>query len=218
MRSANPNPERSAMVERQLKTRGIFDERVLRAFESVPREEFVAPELRDRAYEDRPLAIGCAQTISQPYIVASMMQAAELRSEDRVLELGTGSGYQTALLAEIVQSVVSLERHASLAKTAGELLARLGYRNVEVVVRDGTLGYPEQAPYDVILVSAAAPQVPPPLVEQLAMNGRLVVPVGSLEGQDLVLVKKTEDGVRSVRLGGCAFVPLIGAEGFPESE
>lgn len=204
------------MLERQLKARGIFDERVLRAFETVPREEFLVPELRDRAYEDRPLAIGCAQTISQPYIVASMMQVAELRAEDRVLELGTGSGYQTALLAEIVHSVVSLERHAPLAQTAADLLSRLGYKNVEIVVRDGTLGYPERAPYDAILVSAAAPQVPPPLVEQLAMDGRMVLPVGSLVGQDLVLVKRTAEGVRSVRLGGCAFVPLIGAEGFGE--
>lgn len=204
------------MLERQLKARGIFDERVLHAFAKVPREEFVAPELRDRAYEDRPLAIGCAQTISQPYIVASMMQAAELRAEDHVLELGTGSGYQTALLAEIVRSVVSIERHASLAQTAMERLARLGYVNVEIVVGDGTLGYAERAPFHAILVSAAAPQIPASLVEQLAMHGRMVLPVGSLEGQDVVFVKKTADGLQSVRLDGCAFVPLIGEEGFRE--
>ena len=214
--SLNLNPDRFIMLERQLKARGIFDERVLRAFAKVPREEFVAPELRDRAYEDRPLAIGCAQTISQPYIVASMMQAAELRGEDHVLELGTGSGYQTALLAEIVQSVISIERHASLAQIARARLTQLGYTNVEIVVADGTLGYAQRAPYDAILVSAAAPQIPPALIEQLAIDGRMVLPVGSLEGQDLVLVKKTPDGVKSVRLDGCAFVPLIGEEGFHE--
>jgi len=216
MSSANPNPDRFIMLERQLKARGIFDERVLCAFAKVPREEFVAPELRDRAYEDRPLAIGCAQTISQPYIVASMMQAAELRAEDHALELGTGSGYQTALLAEIVRSVSSIERHFSLAQMARERLAQLGYTNIEIVVGDGTLGYVERAPYDVILVSAAAPQIPPALVEQLAIDGRMVLPVGRLESQDLVLVKKTSDGVKTVRLDGCAFVPLIGKEGFRE--
>src|SRR5204863_10092749 len=151
--------QRALMVERQLKARGIFDDRVLSAFGRVPREEFVAPELREHAYEDRPLTIGCCQTISQPYIVASMLQAAELRPEDRVLELGTGSGYQAALVAEIVVEVVSIERHAELAEVARERLLRLGYRNVEIVIGDGTLGYAPRAPYDVILVSAAAPYI-----------------------------------------------------------
>jgi protein-L-isoaspartate(D-aspartate) O-methyltransferase len=204
------------MLERQLKARGIFDQRVLQAFAKVPREEFVAPELRERAYEDRPLSIGCSQTISQPYIVASMMQSAELRAEDHVLELGTGSGYETALLAEIVRTVVSIERHASLAQMASERLARLGYMNVEIVVGDGTLGYPPRAPYDVILVSAAAPRIPPSLVQQLAIEGRMVLPIGSLEGQDVVLVKKSPEGIQTARLDGCAFVPLIGEEGFKE--
>jgi protein-L-isoaspartate(D-aspartate) O-methyltransferase len=205
------------MLERQLKARGIFDQRVLQAFAKVPREEFVAPELRERAYEDRPLSIGCSQTISQPYIVASMMQSAELRAEDHVLELGTGSGYETALLAEIVRTVVSIERHASLAQMASERLARLGYMNVEIVVGDGTLGYPPRAPYDVILVSAAAPQIPPSLVQQLAIEGRMVLPIGSLEGQDVVFVKKSPEGIQTARLDGCAFVPLIGEEGFRET-
>jgi protein-L-isoaspartate(D-aspartate) O-methyltransferase len=204
------------MVERQLKARGIFDERVLSAIGKVPREEFVAAELREHAYEDRPLTIGCCQTISQPYIVASMLQAAELRAEDRVLELGTGSGYQTALLAEIVANVFSIERHSELAEVARERLYRLGYANVKIVVGDGTLGYEPQAPYDVILVSAAAPQVPQSLVAQLAIGGRLVLPVGSRDLQELVLICKEETGVRQVRLDGCAFVPLIGEEGFSE--
>lgn len=208
--------QRQLMVERQLKARGIFDECVLSAMGKVPREEFVAPELREHAYEDRPLSIGCSQTISQPYIVASMLQAAELRPEDHILELGTGSGYQTALLGKIVRSVVSIERHPELAETARERLGRLGYPNVEIVVGDGTLGYAPSAPYDVILVSAAAPQIPQSLVNQLAIGGRMVLPVGSRELQDLVLVKKDEEGVRSARLDGCAFVPLIGREGFAE--
>ena len=208
--------QRQLMVERQLKARGIFQEDVLAAMAKVPREEFIAPELREHSYEDRPLMIGCSQTISQPYIVASMLQATELRPEDRVLELGTGSGYQTALLAEIVQSVVSIERHAELAEVARERLSRLGYNNVEIVVGDGTLGFPAKAPYDAILVSAAAPQIPQPLIEQLAMGGRMVLPVGSRDLQDLVLVRRDEEGFRRIRLDGCAFVPLIGEEGFRE--
>ena len=210
------NVQQQVMLERQLKARGIRDERVLAAMAKVPREDFVAPELREHAYEDRPLGIGCAQTISQPYIVASMLQAAQLRTEDRVLELGTGSGYQTALLAEIARSVVSIERHAELAQLAGERLSHFGYKNVEIVVGDGTLGYPPRAPYGAILVSAAAPQVPQPLVEQLAMGGRMVLPVGTRELQDLMLIRRDQDGVRQIRLDGCAFVPLIGEEGFRE--
>ena len=208
--------QRQLMIERQLRSRGIFDERVLCAMDKVPREEFVAPELREHAYEDRPLAIGCSQTISQPYIVASMLQAAELRPEDHALELGTGSGYQTALLAEVVASIVSIERHPELAEVARERLSRLGYRNIEIVVADGTLGYAAQAPYDVILVSAAAPQIPQPLVEQLAIGGRMVLPVGSRDLQELVLVRRDEDAIRQIRLDGCAFVPLIGEAGFRE--
>ena len=207
--------QRVLMIERQLKARGIFDERVLSAIGKVPREEFISLELREHAYEDRPLTIGCCQTISQPYIVASMLQAAELRREDHVLELGTGSGYQTALLAEIVASVVSIERHPELAEVARARLSRLGYANVEIVVGDGTLGYPPRAPYHVILVSAAAPQVPQALIAQLATGGRMVLPVGSRD-QELVLVRKDEGGVRQIRLDGCAFVPLIGEEGFRE--
>ncbi|HJX01435.1 MAG TPA: protein-L-isoaspartate(D-aspartate) O-methyltransferase [Terriglobales bacterium] len=208
--------QRQLMVERQLRARGIFDERVLSAMSEVPREEFVPPELREHAYEDRPLTIGCSQTISQPYIVSSMLQAAELRPEDRVLELGTGSGYQAALVAEIVVEVVSIERHAELAEVARERLLRLGYRNVEIVIGDGTLGYAPRAPYDVILVSAAAPYIPQPLVQQLAIGGRMVLPVGSRDLQELMLVRRDADAIRQVRLDGCAFVPLIGEAGFRE--
>ena len=208
------NIQHELMLERQLKARGIFDERVLRAMANVVRADFVSPELRDYAYEDRPLTIGCSQTISQPYIVASMLQAAQLRAEDRVLELGTGSGYETALLAEIVQSVVSIERHEELANMARDRLNSLGYGNVEVVVGDGTLGYPPRAPYDAILVSAAAPYIPQPLVDQLAIGGRMVLPVGNRDLQELIFLRRDEDGFRQVRLDGCAFVPLIGEAGF----
>ena len=204
------------MIERQLKARGVSSEAVLAAMSKVPREEFVAPELQEHAYEDRPLIIGCSQTISQPYIVASMLQALELRPEDRVLELGTGSGYQTALLCELTQSVISIERHTPLAEMARQHLMLLGYRNFEIVVGDGTLGYAPRAPYDAIAVSAAAPDIPPALIEQLALGGRMVLPVGSRELQDLVLVRKNENGIFRARLDGCAFVPLIGQEGFRE--
>lgn len=207
---------RETMIERQLKARGIHDERVLAAMASVAREEFIAPELRENAYEDRPLSIGCSQTISQPYIVAAMLQAAELRPTDNALELGTGSGYQTALLAEIVARVTSIERHAELAAVAQERLARLGYTNVQLAVGDGTLGYAGNAPYDAILVSAAAPEIPQTLIEQLAIGGRLVLPVGNRDTQDLFLVHRDEFGLRRQRLDGCAFVPLIGRQGFQE--
>ncbi len=207
---------RELMIERQLKARGISSEDVLKAMSKVPREEFLAPELQEHAYEDRPLIIGCSQTISQPYIVASMLQALELKPEDSVLELGTGSGYQTALLCEIAGSVTSIERHAPLAELAQQHIARLGYRNFEIVVGDGTLGYRPRAPYDAIIVSAAAPEIPPSLIEQLAVHGRMVLPVGGRELQDLILIQKNEDGISRVRLDGCAFVPLIGQEGFRE--
>ncbi|MBV9071992.1 MAG: protein-L-isoaspartate(D-aspartate) O-methyltransferase [Acidobacteria bacterium] len=204
------------MIERQLKRRGIHDERVLAAMAKVPRAEFVSPEVREQAYEDRPLTIACGQTISQPYIVAYMLQAAELHPEGRVLEIGTGSGYQTALLAEIVREVISIERHVELSKSAEQRLTYLGYINVQLVIGDGTLGYLPRAPYDAILVSAAAPEAPRALLEQLALGGRMVLPIGNRDLQDLVLVRKEERGMSQIRLEGCAFVPLIGAAGFPE--
>ena len=207
--------QRVAMVELQLRGRGIRDPRVLAAMERVPRHEFVPPELQREAYEDRPLPIGHGQTVSQPYIVAAMLEALELQPSDRVLEVGTGSGYQTALLAELAGKVYSIERHAPLAEQAREALARLGYTGVEVMVGDGTEGWPGAAPFDAILVSAAAPKLPPPLLQQLAEGGRMIVPVGFPAGQDLELVRKHQGQPLITRLDACRFVPLIGREGFP---
>ena len=207
--------QRVAMVELQLRSRGIRDPRVLAAMERVPRHEFLAPEFQHEAYEDRPLPIGHGQTVSQPYIVAAMLEALELQPADRVFEVGTGSGYQTALLAELAGKVYSIERHAQLASRARETLERLGYHGVEVLVGDGSQGWPEAAPYDAILVSAAAPKLPPPLLEQLAEGGRMIVPVGFYEGQELELVRKQQGQPHITRLDACRFVPLIGREGFP---
>ena len=206
---------RVAMVELQLRGRGIRDPRVLTAMGSVPRHEFLGPEFRREAYEDRPLPIGHGQTVSQPYIVAAMLEALELRPTDRVLEVGTGSGYQTALLAELAGKVYSIERHAALAERAQKALARLGYPEVEVVVGDGTEGLPNAAPFDAILVSAAAPRLPAPLLEQLAEGARMIIPVGFAAGQDLELVRKHQGRPLITRLDACRFVPLIGREGFP---
>ena len=199
-----------------LRRHGIMDAGVLRAMDEVPREHFVTASHADIAYADQALPIACGQTISQPYVVAYMTEHLAVAPEHRVLEVGTGSGYQTALLAETVQSVLSIERHLELAEVARARLCRLGYTNVEIIVGDGTLGYLPMAPYDVILVSAAAPQVPQSLVAQLARDGRMVLPVGTRDLQELVLIRKEETGVRQVRLDGCAFVPLIGEQGFQE--
>ncbi|MGH9492969.1 MAG: protein-L-isoaspartate(D-aspartate) O-methyltransferase [Terriglobales bacterium] len=207
--------QRIAMVELQLRTRGIRDPRVLAAMQRVPRHEFLAPEFQREAYEDRPLPIGHGQTVSQPYIVAAMLEALELQPADTVLEIGTGSGYQTALLAELAGKVYSIERHAPLAERARQTLERLGYMGVEVLVGDGTEGLPSAAPFDAILVSAAAPKLPPPLLEQLAEGGRMIVPVGFAEGQELELVRKQRGQPLITRLDACRFVPLIGREGFP---
>jgi protein-L-isoaspartate(D-aspartate) O-methyltransferase len=208
--------QRVAMVELQLRARGIRDPRVLAAMGRVPRHEFLAPELQREAYEDRPLPIGHGQTVSQPYIVAAMLEALELQPADRVLEVGTGSGYQTALVAELAGKVYTIERHAALAEGARKVLARLGYRGVEVVVGDGTEGLPQAAPFDAILVSAAAPRLPPPLLQQLAEGGRMIVPVGFAAGQELELVRKTQGQPQVCHLDACRFVPLIGREGFPD--
>lgn len=206
---------RVAMVELQLRGRGIRDPRVLAAMQRVPRHRFLAPELQREAYEDRPLPIGHGQTVSQPYIVAAMLEALELQPSDTVLEIGTGSGYQTALLGELAGKVHSVERHAPLAERARKALQSLGYTAVEVLVGDGTEGLPAAAPFDAILVSAAAPRIPPPLLEQLAEGGRMIVPVGFSEGQELELVRKKDGTPIVTRLDACRFVPLIGREGFP---
>ena len=202
------------MVEAQLRTRGIHDSRVLDAMLRVPRHEFVPAESRMQAYEDRPLFIGEEQTISQPLIIAISLQALALTGSEAVLEVGTGSGYQTALLCSLAKQAYSVERHASLAQRAETRLAQLGFHNVKVAVGDGSQGWKEHAPYDAILVSAAAPSVPPSLVEQLADGGRMVVPVGPSNTQELLLIRKLGNAITTNTLDGCRFVPLIGAEGY----
>jgi protein-L-isoaspartate(D-aspartate) O-methyltransferase len=205
---------RLSMVEQQLRRRGIHDERVLHAMKAVPRHEFVGPGDAPEAYADHPVPIGEHQTTSQPYIIAAMLQAAEIKPTDRVLEIGAGSGYQTALLAELATEVFGVDRYPSLVEAAQEVLERLGYYNIALVVGDGSLGLPQAAPYDAIIVSAAAPRVPQPLVDQLAPGGRMVVPVGDAEQQVLKLVRKHADGISETALEGCRFVPLIGQAGF----
>jgi protein-L-isoaspartate(D-aspartate) O-methyltransferase len=207
---------RQLMVERQLAARGIRSEAVLRAMGRVRREVYVPEHLRKHAYDDAPLPIGEGQTISQPYIVAYMLDELELEGGERVLEVGTGSGYAAAVLAEVAAQVYTLERHASLARDAAERLARDGYRNVEVRVGDGTLGWPEAAPFDGIVVAASGPSIPPPLREQLKLGGHLVMPVGgSRDVQELVRVtREAADRWSETSLGAVRFVPLIGSEGW----
>ena len=190
--------------------REIADKRVIEAMKRVPREAFVSQEQYHAAYDDRPLNIGFGQTISQPFIVALMVQALELQGDEKVLELGTGSGYEAAILAELAKKVVSVECIPELAELAKQVLDKLGYSNIEVHVAGKTLGWPEGAPYDAIIVSAGAPNVPQALLEQLAWNGRLVIPVGSRWQQDLLRVTKLRKGNNIQSLGGCYFVPLIG--------
>src|SRR5947209_10809700 len=207
--------ERFSMVERQLRQRGIRDQRVLTAMYKVPRHEFVSRQRWSEAYADHPVGIGEQQTTSQPYMIAAMVQAAQIRPEDRVLEIGAGSGYQTALLAELASQVFAVERYTSLAEDARNTLERLGYRNVKIVAGDGSLGLPEAAPFDAIIVSAAAPRVPPALIQQLAPGGRLLIPVGDPHQQVLQLVQRDQQGNITVQtLEGCRFVPLIGQQGF----
>lgn len=204
---------RRQMVDSQLRQRGIADERVLAAMERVPRHEFAPERYRDQAYEDHPLPIGEGQTISQPYIVAIMLDALKLSPTDKVLEIGTGSGYVTALLAELTARVISIERHESLAESARALLAALGYSNVNVVTGDGTQGFPEAAPYDAIVVSAAAADMPRALITQLGEGGRMIIPVGSEDSQQLRLVRM-ENGQPNVEFRElCRFVPLIAGGG-----
>jgi len=210
-------PQRSEMVEKQLRRRGIKDAAVLAAMTAVPRHEFVADELRTQAYDDVPLPIGGGQTISQPYIVAAMTAALHLQLGDRVLEIGTGCGYQAAVLSQLAKEVFTIERRPELASAAAKLLARLGYSNVHVHCGDGTLGLPEIAPFDAILVAAAAPAVPKPFLAQLAERGRIIIPVGGAEHQELQLVEKHGDAFPAKILEGCRFVPLVGYHGWQES-
>ncbi|MBI4506866.1 MAG: protein-L-isoaspartate(D-aspartate) O-methyltransferase, partial [Chloroflexi bacterium] len=197
---------------------GIGDLRVQAAFGRVPREEFVPPEHRASAYADAPLPIGHGQTISQPLMVALMLEALDLQPGHRVLEVGTGSGYQAALLAELGARVVSVERIAELAEAARGRLVRLGYADVEVVVGDGSLGWPPGAPYDRVVVAAAAPRPPAPLTRQLADGGRLVIPTGTREMQALLVLDRVGQNWRRHFRGSCRFVPLVGAAGWPEGD
>jgi protein-L-isoaspartate(D-aspartate) O-methyltransferase len=200
---------RRQMVASQLRGRRIADSRVLDAMERVPRHEFVAQSFRGEVYQDHPLPIGCGQTISQPYIVALMLEALMLTPTDKVLEVGTGSGYVTALLAELTAQVISIERHAGLATQAEQVLASMGYKNASIVVGDGSRGFPQFAPYDAILVSAAAAQLPPALLTQLREGGRLIIPVGQAESQQLQLIHKQHGQPHTTSLDPCRFVPLI---------
>jgi protein-L-isoaspartate(D-aspartate) O-methyltransferase len=202
------------MVERQLRGRGITDERVLAAMEAVPREAFVPPRMRHRAYADSALPIGEEQTISQPWIVAAICQAMELTGIERVLEIGTGSGYSTAVVARLAAEVVSVERYESLSRAARETLAELGLANVELFVGDGSRGFPERAPYEAIAVHATAPAAPPALVDQLAEGGRLVVPIAMREADMLTVLRRRGEELEAKAIGPCRFVPLIGEEGF----
>jgi len=206
---------RQQMLRKQLQLRGIHDRHVLEAMARVPRERFVAGESRQQAYADRALAIGCGQTISQPYIVALMTQALELSGREKVLEIGSGSGYQTAILAELAGEVISIERHTDLSAKAGALLTELGYRNVTLACGDGTLGWPAQAPYQRIIVTAAAARWPTALFEQLGEGGILVMPIGGRDYQTLQAIRKVSGTPQTVNLSPCRFVPLIGAQGWP---
>lgn len=217
-RGLNQESRRLEMVERQIKARGVSDPLVLAAMRRVPRHLFVPEEYADSAYDDRPLPIGEGQTISQPYMVAIMTETLKLSGGEKVLEIGTGSGYQSAILAEIADHVVTIERKEDLQKGAARLLRELGYANVESVLGDGSRGHLARAPYDGIIVTAGAPQVPESLVGQLALGGRLVIPVGNAFHQTLTRVTRTEGGKETESLEGCVFVPLIGEYGWGECE
>ena len=211
---ANFAKQRLRMVDVQLRARGIRDERVLQAMARVPRHQFVPDPFRAQAYEDHPIPIGENQTISQPYIVALTLQALQLEPSYSVLEVGTGSGYQAALLAELTQRVFSMERHESLARQAEATLKMSGYFDVTIAIADGSQGLSEFAPFDAIVVAAAAPRIPQPLFEQLREGGRMVIPVGEPQCQELQFVRKVDGRERVASLGACAFVPLIGTHGY----
>lgn len=208
--------ERQRMVETQIAGRGVRNRRVLEAMRSVPRHAFVQPEYHDLAYTDGPLPIGSGQTISQPYIVALMSELLELRGTESVLEVGTGSGYQAAILAHLGREVHTIERYANLARYAARILADLGLDNVHVHVGDGSLGLPEQAPFEAIMVTAAAPRLPQALLEQLQEGGRLVIPVGSRGGQYLERWQRHGQEFAQESILPVAFVPLVGEQGWPE--
>jgi len=203
------------MVRGHLASRDITDQRVLEVMGKVPREKFVLADSLGEAYADYPLSIGHGQTISQPYMVALMTQALALEGEEKVLEIGTGSGYQTAILAELSRTVYTIERVRELTERARAALTELGYKNIRFLVGDGTLGWEEEAPFDRIMATAGAPKVPPPLLSQLADKGRMVIPVGDEFGQDLLVVEKRRGKVKESSVCRCVFVKLLGEEGWP---
>ncbi|MBI4844338.1 MAG: protein-L-isoaspartate(D-aspartate) O-methyltransferase [Nitrospirae bacterium] len=208
--------ERIRMVETQLMPRGILDRRVLSAMEEVPRHLFVTEAMKGSAYSDCALPIGEGQTISQPYMVALMTELLELKGDEKVLEIGTGSGYQTAILSRLAHTVFSVERIGSLAMRAEKILSETGCMNVKILVRDGTLGLPEEAPYDGIIVTAGAPKVPESYIGQLKQGGRLVIPVGSRHSQVLMRVTRTASGIETFESTTCVFVPLLGENGWED--
>lgn len=212
--------QREEMVRRQIEARGISDQRVLDALRTVPRHLFVNEALTDRAYGDFPLPIGEGQTISQPFMVAEMTQALALSPEDRVLEIGTGSGYQAAVLGQIAHRVYTMERIHPLYARARRLFDQLGYHNIVTRYSDGTLGWSEEAPFDAILVTAGSPRIPEPLIQQLGPGGRMVIPVGDRFSQELTKIYRDETGIRQTAMGGCRFVKLVGEHGWktPERE
>ncbi len=214
--SAKYEGQRQLMVKKQIASRGITDKKVLEALLNVPRHLFVSEALRDQAYGDFPLPIGEQQTISQPYIVAEMTQALQLTEEDRVLEIGTGSGYQAAILAEIVFRVYTVERINSLFLKTRKLFDELHYHNIVTKYSDGTCGWKDESPFDAIIVTAGAPEIPSALVSQLAVGGRMVLPVGNQYSQDLIKLYKDERGIHQTNLGGCRFVKLVGEYGWKE--
>jgi protein-L-isoaspartate(D-aspartate) O-methyltransferase len=208
---------RQDMVEKQIEARGIRDVNVLAAMRKVPRHLFVSEALMDQAYNDFPLPIGEQQTISQPYIVAEMTQALQLGPDDRVLEIGTGSGYQAAILAQIAFRVYTIERIHSLYLKARKLFDQMGYHNIVMRYSDGTTGWRDESPFDAIIVTAGAPEIPEVLVNQLAVGGRLVIPVGNQYVQELIRLVRNEKGVQQTNLGGCRFVKLVGEHGWSET-
>jgi protein-L-isoaspartate(D-aspartate) O-methyltransferase len=208
---------RQDMVEKQIESRGITDARVLAAMLKVPRHLFVSEALMDQAYSDFPLPIGERQTISQPFIVAEMTQALQLTPEDRVLEIGTGSGYQAAILAQIVYRVYTIERIHSLYLKARKLFDRLGYHNIVTRYSDGTTGWKDESPFDAILVTAGSPEIPAVLVNQLSVGGRMVIPVGDQHAQDLIKLVRSPQGIHQTNLGACRFVKLVGEHGWRNS-
>ena len=212
----NYEKERSRMVDEQIAGRGVKDERVLAVMRKIPRHEFLPEGIRGMAYNDSALPLGEGQTMSQPYMVAIMTEFLGLKGTERVLEIGTGSGYQAAVLAELCQKVYTVERIKTIADKARATLDRLGYKSVAIKIYDGTYGWKEMAPYDAIIVTAGSPDIPGPLVEQLKEGGRMVIPVGDRYGQQLIKVVKTSEGIITERSIPCVFVPLIGNHGWKE--